>query len=301
VFFHECSSQRTAPARATRSSGRRLDVPWGRLGPLLGQPIHSGHALRETGADSACGAVGQECPTMARRVDENGLAFKRSQLQIQIAVNRHRDELEAQTLKALPSLAETEPELDWRSPLEADRFREYYDGRMLDRIERSDLREALRDYWPQRGPRWDALAVVRSSRGEWLGPLLVEAKSYPAEMLSSCKAEGDRRARIEEQLRATREYFGVAEEFASAWTDGLYQLANRLAFLRFFEKEVGAAWLLIVCVVSDPTAPGGGTGEREWEPEIASKEKLLGLTDGSVQGMGHVFIEGRCRDELVGA
>jgi hypothetical protein len=89
---------------------------------------------------------------VARRIDDQGRADKRSQLQIQIAVNRHRDELEARLLEALPSLAAHEPILEWCSPLKEDHFREYWDGKLVDRIGRPDLRSELSKFWPARGP-----------------------------------------------------------------------------------------------------------------------------------------------------
>ena len=88
--------------------------------------------------------------------DDAGIAEKKSQLQIQIAVNRHHDELERKLLDALPSLAALDPTLTWASPVEADQFREYRDGELLARIGLSDLRDALKEYWPPRGPVWDS-------------------------------------------------------------------------------------------------------------------------------------------------
>src|SRR4051794_30538012 len=108
---------------------------------------------------------------MPSRVDARGRAYKRSQLQIQIAVNRRRRELEGKLLDALPSLQALDAVLDWRSPLEEDRFREYWDGGLLERIRRSDLRVQLKEFWPARGPHWDAVAVARTKAGIWLGPV----------------------------------------------------------------------------------------------------------------------------------
>src|SRR3954452_22866827 len=110
---------------------------------------------------------------MAKRVDDRGRAFKRSQLQIQIAVNRHRSELEKKLIDALPTLRAVDPILEWLSPREDDLFREYRDGKLLDRLGRPELRPLLKDFWPARGPRWDAVALARTRAGHWLGPVLV--------------------------------------------------------------------------------------------------------------------------------
>ena len=121
---------------------------------------------------------------MAKRTDEQGRAYKKSQLQMQIYVNRREGALTAEVLKALPSLGKLQPTLTWTSPIEQKKFAEYHDNDFLNAIERPDLSEALAEYWPTGGPHWDALAVARAADGRYLGPLLVEAKSWPGEMRS---------------------------------------------------------------------------------------------------------------------
>ena len=235
---------------------------------------------------------------MASRVDELGRAYKRSQLQIQIAVNRRPSELEHGLLAALPTLAALDPVFDWCSPLEHDRFREYYDDSLLDRIGRPELKAKLAAFWPTGGPHWDAVAVARHRSGNWLGPILIEAKSYPGEQRSSCKAEGERRDPIERRLRETRGWLGVAESHASWWTDGLYQTANRLTFLRFFRQVLKEqAWLANVYVVDDPSR-GATTSQVKWNTELARTVERLGI--GAVAHSGKVFIPGRARHELTG-
>ena len=70
---------------------------------------------------------------MAKRTDDQGRAFKKSQLQMQLYVNRREDALTAEVLKALPSLAELQPTLTWTSPLENKKFAEYHDRDFLAR------------------------------------------------------------------------------------------------------------------------------------------------------------------------
>src|SRR4051794_23781825 len=63
--------------------------------------------------------------------------------------------------------------IDWRSPRDDDARAEYRDGAFLERIGAGHLRAALEDFWPRRGPQWDALA--RTSDGS---VLLFEAKAH---------------------------------------------------------------------------------------------------------------------------
>ena len=240
---------------------------------------------------------------MAERVDDQGRAYKKSQLQIQIAVNRRRDELERKLFDALPSLAELDPDLEWISPLEIEGFGELWDGRLPERMERPDLVPRLEEYWPPGGPHWDAVAVARSKDGSWLGPVLVEAKSYPGEMRSRCEAK-DGRQLIETRLQETRMWLrdrigGPSENHADAWMNRYYQAANRLAFLRFFNEVIdGKGWLLNVLVVNDPD-PDARTSEAEWRARLPEIHRELGVDEEKIPELGTAFIEGRPRSELV--
>src|SRR5258706_9106146 len=102
------------------------------------------------------------------RTDEHGRAYKQSQLQMQLYVNRRQPALTGAVLDALPSLSELRPSLTWVSPLEAQKFAEYYDGDFLAAVDRPDLAGSLADYWPSGGPHWDALAVARDADGRYL-------------------------------------------------------------------------------------------------------------------------------------
>jgi hypothetical protein len=232
------------------------------------------------------------------RVDDHGRAYKKSQLQIQIAVNRHRVELDQELLSRLPTLAALDPVLDWRSPLEDDKFREYYDAGLLDRIGRPELKDKLAAFWPKGGPHWDAVAVARSKTGAWLGPVLVEAKSYPEEMRSHCGAsDEDARSLIRMRLAETRAWLGVSKDDASAWWDEYYQAANRLSFLRFFSHVLEEdAWLANVLVLDDPRA---STTQAQWDTAIAEVAARLGLREGHLPNAAYAFIPGRQRQELL--
>src|SRR5688500_11050669 len=99
-------------------------------------------------------------------VDSFGLAEKGSQLQIQIYVNRRRDELDKEVLRSLPSLAVHRPRMRWVSPLEDRLPGEYHDASMLRALGLSELAPLLREFWPSGGARWDALAVVERPHRE---------------------------------------------------------------------------------------------------------------------------------------
>jgi hypothetical protein len=236
---------------------------------------------------------------MAKRTDEQGRAYKKSQLQMQLYVNRREEALTAEVLKALPSLAELQPTLTWTSPIETQKFAEYHDLDFLNAIERPDLAEALADYWPSGGPHWDALAVARGADGKYLGPILVEAKSWPGEMRSKISAGEPSRKRIASRLGETRQRLGVSEDHATAWLERSYQAANRFSHLSWLLDVLGEdAWLVNIYFLHDPEQP---TSRAEWDAALDVAEKDLGMESVTVPNSGRVFLEAGEREELLAA
>src|SRR5579862_2304521 len=147
---------------------------------------------------------------MLTRVDEFGRAFASSQLQIQTYVNRRRVELDDAIRGAFPELQQGLATLEWVSPLEEDRFAEYHDSGFLNRLGLLELGGDLANFWPQRGPHWDGLARIRLRDKPGFGVLLVEAKSYPGEMVGSgCLATEPSLTRIKDSLERTRQWTGA--------------------------------------------------------------------------------------------
>ncbi len=201
---------------------------------------------------------------MSSRVDAFGRAYAGSQFQIQTYVNRRLEELDAAILGALPDLAQCGPSLQWVSPLEEDRFIEYQDESFLAALGLLEFAGELAQFWPQGGPKWDALAKIQLSHGGGCGVLLVEAKSYPKEMSSNgCLACEASRTRIVNSLEAARVWLRAE---AADWTGPLYQYANRLAHLFFLRHVAGIpTWFVNVCFAGDPHSP---------TPAIIWKEEL---------------------------
>ena len=196
---------------------------------------------------------------MAGRLDERGVAYAGSQLQMQIYVNRRSPELSQNVLDALPSLASLDVRLNWASPLLKEKCAEYKDRAFLSAVGLEHCYEALRGFWPRRGPVWDALAAVEFDKERELrGVVLVEAKSYPDEVYGpGCQASPRSRKRIETALGQAKRWFGVSGH--SDWTGPLYQSANRLAHLYFFREVAGVpAWLVNVYFLNDSHSPTPG-------------------------------------------
>src|SRR5688572_9701695 len=118
---------------------------------------------------------------------------------MQIYVARRQEELSAAVLDSLRLAGGHYDRVEWVAPIESEKFSEPCDGAFLRAIRQPQLRSRLAEFWPSGGPRWDALALLHPGAA----PLLVEAKSYPAEIVGGgCKAKPGSRPRIESSLGA---------------------------------------------------------------------------------------------------
>jgi hypothetical protein len=220
----------------------------------------------------------------ASRTDEQGRAFAGSQRWIQQWVNYRAAALNALIAAALPDSGLEAGGLKWVSPLESAAFKEYRDEDFLRQLELGALVEDLRRFWPAGGPCWDALARCNDGGGV----VLVEAKSYPREMLSAgCLAGRGSRERIDRALQAAKRWLGARAD--SDWMGPAYQTANRLAHLYFLREVAGVrAWLVNVCFVDDPRSP---TTRPEWEQAGQEVLALLGLEGARLPHVATVFPE----------
>jgi hypothetical protein len=225
-------------------------------------------------------------------------ADRGSRLQVQLYVNRRAHELTDAVLRQTPSLAEVARTLAWTAPLERDGFSEPQDRGFLRAVGYEDFAPQLAEFWPTRGPVWDALAVAILPAGR-PGVVLVEAKSHPAEVYGGgTQASAGSRARIADALTATRLWLGLSED-PTGWLDALrpdepghssvYQAANRLAHLYWLRERMSVeAWLVNLLFVDDPTHRS--TSLAAWEASLPAIEEDLGLPAGAVPYASHAFV-----------
>ncbi len=191
-----------------------------------------------------------------------------SQKWVQQFVNERPGALDGLVLKHIPNSSG----IEWLSPLASDNFAEYRDGAFLERLGISDLAGELADFWPTRGPQWDALG--RTDKGDLL---LVEAKAHISEVYSPRIQAGDiSRRKIEGAFRRTIASLGAKP--CAPWTDVFYQYANRLAHLHFLRTMQGrSAWLVFVYFVGDADMEGPTT-EGEWRAALQVVKHVMGLS-----------------------
>ena len=205
------------------------------------------------------------------RVNQEGHAYAGSQRQVQAYVNRRRAELNKAIMKELSSYRITD--IQWVSPLDAEKFTEYKDTDFLNVLGLNRVEKKLKKFWPAKGPVWDALATIDFENSD-RGVILVEAKSHRMELFSTCMAASNESKKIiNASLSLTKAWFGVDPN--KDWTRPLYQFANRLAHLHFLRQICGIkAWLVNIYFINDPYRP---TSRKQWNDFLREVRTELGL------------------------
>lgn len=161
-------------------------------------------------------------------------------------------------------------DIHWFSPLKNDDYAEYRDEAFLDLLGIKLEKETLKQFWPSRGPRWDALGKSASGK-----VFLVEAKSHVGELISTLQAKNSTSVeRIRESLDETKRFLGSKTEFD--WTKTFYQYANRLAHLYLLRKNSVSAYLVFVYFVNDWKMKGPSTAS-EWKGAAKLVQEYLGI------------------------
>jgi hypothetical protein len=173
-------------------------------------------------------------------------------------------------------------QLNWLSPIHKDQWAEYRDSRFLHTIGQAHLIEALKGFWPRRGPQWDALAKDESGR-----VFLFEAKAHGAEMTSSCQAGATSLQVISRSINTAKLSFGASPD--SDWLNGYYQYANRLAQLSFLQQHGVDAWLVFLYFTGDLEMKGPASA-ADWSPFIQRAQAHLGLTQHP-KGVATTFLD----------
>ncbi|MER8802072.1 hypothetical protein [Mesorhizobium sp. M0998] len=192
---------------------------------------------------------------------------------IQHAVNRHPKILDSQ----ITSLLGDTGQITWLSPRSDDDYAEYRDDAFLDLIGHRELQDRLAEFWPRRGPQWDALGKTSSG-----SILLVEAKAHIGEICSpGSSASALTRLIIERSLEATADGMGAKPK--APWIEIFYQLANRYAHLNFLRTNGVNAWLILVNFIDD-TEMNGPSSAAEWRAVYQIVDHVMGVPKRNPMG-----------------
>jgi hypothetical protein len=217
------------------------------------------------------------------------IASAGSQKWIQTAVNRKLPLLLGALQRCGAVGARTT--VTWASPLEQDDYCEYKDSAALDKIgvKGAALKVPLADFWPARGPVWDALGVASDGR-----PILVEAKAHIPEAASPASKASSKKSidLIAKSLETARKFYSPRAK--AKWNDLFYQYANRLAHQFFLKKLNGIPSVLVFVYFLNADDVLGPMSEEEWKGAIRLIHAVLGLPkDLSQFGVYDAFLDAR--------
>jgi len=214
-------------------------------------------------------------------------AIKGSKKWLQKLINEKPHLLDLKIKKEL-NLPEDE-RIHWLSPLKENGYLEYGDQHFLDKLGIKLEKFPLADFWPSRGPQWDALA--KSQRGNLF---LVEAKSHIRELISTMKAKDEGSVKkIRKNLQETKCFLNSNIE--TDWSHGFYQYTNRLAHLYLLrEKNQLPAYLVFIYFINDVEMNGAKT-INEWKSALKLLHSFLGIGGHKLQNFtADIFIDVSC-------
>ena len=209
-----------------------------------------------------------------------GKANKGSQKWLQIAVNECPRLLNGAIVGGLPN---SPTDIDWRSPLANENYKEHKDKEFLNKLSKSRfLRKSLPShtelycFWPRNGPKWDAHGATDQGQ-----ILLTEAKSHIAEMKSKSGSDAKDPESIDKisgSLKRTQRFLGTC--LSVDWFSSPYfQYANRLAHLYWFREIKSLPAFLIMLYFLNDTDRRGPSDPSEWKMAIRKEEHCLGIPD----------------------
>ena len=208
-----------------------------------------------------------------------GKAYKGSQKWLQIAVNECPLLLNGAISIGLP---DSPTDIDWRSPLAKDNYKEHKDKEFLAQLGKSRfLRQPLPSwaehysFWPRSGPRWDAHGTTDKEQ-----ILLVEAKSHISEIRGSGSGAKAQKS-IETITGSLDKTQGFLESCLSVdWFRSPYfQYANRLAHLYWFREIKGLPAFLIMLYFLNDVEQYGPSDPTEWKSAIREEEHCMGIPE----------------------
>ena len=186
---------------------------------------------------------------------------------IQYILNNHPDILDNSINKFLP--ANHSQPIEWLSPLANDGYAEYRDQTFLDLLEIKLTKKELKDFWPSKGPQWDALGRIKNE-----AYFLIEAKAHVSEIISSSQAKAESSVSlISKSLEETKKYLNLKPGIDL--TKEFYQYSNRLAHLYLLRVLNNIpAYQVFVYFLNDYTHIR--TSREEWNGALQLMHSLLG-------------------------
>ncbi len=208
-----------------------------------------------------------------------------SQRLLQIAVGKCPNRLE-EALRTVGAIGSSES-VTWTSPLEADGFKEFRDSAALKKLGvANSIIYPLKEFWPQRGPVWDATGITSSGT-----PVLLEAKAHIPEAASPASGASSKSMElIEQSLEKARKFYSPRS--TSTWSGTFYQYANRLAHQYFLRELNKISSILVFLDFINAVEMDGPASELEWKGATRLLHAVLGLSaDLEGYGVYHAYVD----------
>jgi hypothetical protein len=215
---------------------------------------------------------------------ETRFAARGSQRWLQMAVTRAPDLLRESLLTC--GAIKTTERLEWFAPVPAENFAEPRDAEALRKAGIAELPvRSLGDFWPSRGPVWDAVGRAGNAS------VFVEAKAHVKESESPpSQASPASLARIKASLSEARSFY--ARGTLADWHLVYYQYANRLAHHYLLTQVNRMDSRLVFLYFLNDAEMRGPSSTHQWEEATARIHAALGLP-GSLSGLGihHAYLD----------
>jgi len=202
---------------------------------------------------------------------------------IQLLVNKNVQMINNSIKKSIKDLSKDE--IIWISPLEEDDYAEYRDNEFLIKIGLDPNEIKLENFWPTRGPQWDALAKTNNGK-----IIIVEAKANIPELVSPATgAKKKSKCLIDYSLNETKHYLNITNDID--WSGKFFQYTNRLAHLYFLREKCNKeAYLINIYFVGDQTV-SGPKSKLEWDGALKLMKVYLGVSRHKLKKyMADIFI-----------
>ncbi|MCF7875195.1 MAG: hypothetical protein K9L87_04900 [Candidatus Omnitrophica bacterium] len=223
-----------------------------------------------------------------KRTDENGIAYKLSQLQIQYLINCRKSnlgkKLEEKGIKG---------RIKWVSPIPKDNFKEYGGQNFLKQLRLDYLKDELKKFWPSRSPQWDALGLLKGGEE---GYILVEAKSHIGEINkrgTSSTNEANKDKIRESILNTRKRLLNSKDNYKENWKKEYYQIINRICFQNFLKENIKKhspkkVYLLFIYFINDPEKEAS---QEQWKYKLKEIKDILGIKENHIENCHDIFID----------
>ena len=191
---------------------------------------------------------------------------------IQVLVNKKSDLINIELRKRF----KYDITVNWVSPIKNDKYSEYRDDDFLKILGINKLNIPLNNFWPKRGPQWDALGKSNNKY------FILEAKANIPELKSSgTQASGEKSIKlIEKSLNDVKKYLNVDSSYN--WMEMYYQYTNRIAHLYYLRVLNNLDAFLIFIYFLNDSSVNGPKLISEWENEIIELHKNIGLSNNNL-------------------